>query len=257
MLPMKFKKLISAVLLSVALVGGGLFHAQSVEAALSKKQAIAVIAKDEQNPTSLQMEQTTTTKYRKKTTTTTEQSVFNSQKGLFHIISTTKTEKKTETTEQWVDLDSKRLYSKQKGQWQYDTLPDFLITELNKLKNSKALKKYNKGIYQEMGKNAKITNNNETYTVKGKVSGKKLLRSTLGMLGQANTKSLLKSFKFSNCKFVYTIKDQKVVSSYVSLKASFAKTIHVRVKQSKSNFGDFNDLQLPDEVKNAPANPLK
>jgi len=43
---MKFKKIISALLLSVALVGGGLFHAQSVEAALNKKQAIAIIAKE-------------------------------------------------------------------------------------------------------------------------------------------------------------------------------------------------------------------
>ena len=43
---MKFKKVISALLLSVALFGGGLAHPQSVDAALSKKQAISIIKKE-------------------------------------------------------------------------------------------------------------------------------------------------------------------------------------------------------------------
>ncbi|MEB3365564.1 hypothetical protein SDC49_25035 [Lactobacillus sp. R2/2] len=46
---MKFKKLISTVLLSAALVGGGLTHAKTVDAALNKKQAIAIVNNKRRN----------------------------------------------------------------------------------------------------------------------------------------------------------------------------------------------------------------
>lgn len=49
---MKFKKLISTVLLSAALVGGGLTHAKTVDAALNKKQAIAIVNNKKAEPTS-------------------------------------------------------------------------------------------------------------------------------------------------------------------------------------------------------------
>ncbi|MEB3362911.1 hypothetical protein SDC49_02050 [Lactobacillus sp. R2/2] len=36
--------------------------------------------------------------------------------------------------DEWVDLNSKRIYSIQDGKWQYDKLPDYLVKELNNLK---------------------------------------------------------------------------------------------------------------------------
>lgn len=259
MLLMKSKKVISALLLSVALFGGGLAHTQSVDAALSKKQAISIIKKEEQTPTSSQTDQISTTKYRKQKTTIKTKSIFNSQAGVLHSISTAKSGKKTQQLDEWVDLNSKRIYSIQDGKWQYDKLPDYLVKELNNLKNGKSLQKFNKSIYQEMSKKAKITSKNGTYTVKGTLKGQKMLDAMLKLMGsnKVDTSYLHKNFKFSKCTFVYTIKDKKIIDSKYALKATLAKSTQVTVKMRKSHFGQFDTLTLPDEVKNATAASLK
>ena len=101
---MKLKKFLTAMLLSATLVGGGLAHTQSVDAALSKKQAISIIKKEEQTPTSSQTDQISTTKYRKQKTTIKTKSIFSGQTGVLHSISTAKSGKKTQQLDEWVDL---------------------------------------------------------------------------------------------------------------------------------------------------------
>lgn len=254
---MKFKKLISTVLLSAALVGGGLTHAKTVDAALNKKQAIAIVNNKKAEPTSGQYVFTTKIKSGKQKLGFDAHGTFVTKPQLVQSITTVRAGKNKGKVEQWVDLTSNRLYTKVDGKWQYIPLEDSETAQPDMQKYESTIKKFTKSVKHDFNKNARLSHKKGVYTLKSSVSMTKAakLLNQIFKDYKVDTKSFKKHVKLSKCYVTFTLKDEEVTDYAVSFKMNYDKKTPASFKLKMFGFGGSDSLALPDEVKNATPDP--
>lgn len=255
----KFKKAIFAVLFATALVGGGLVYAKTVDADLSKNQAVSIVQNSKTNPTSGKVKFETKFKLDHQTVVGKTQGEFNVKPELFHSLSSVKSGKYQANIEQWGDVTSKRLYTKQDGKWQYGALQDNEVPDKEIQKYSGTIKKLAKSLNGDAKKNAKLSHKNGIYTLKTnvKLSKASKLLNKIWQDNKVDTKELKKRLKISKCYLIFTIEKKKVTGINCSFKTNLDKKSPVSFKIKIFDFNKYDDLKLPDEVKNAtpaPAN---
>ena len=250
---MKLKKFFTAMLLSTALVGGGLTHAKTVDAALSKKQAIAIVEKKQSKQSSGQFTFNTKIKSGKQKINFASQGAFTTKPELVQTITKVKLGNHTEKVEQWIDMDKKRVYTKADGKWQYTPIEDTDTAKTDIKKYSGDLKKFTKSINTDLNKNAKLSHKDGVYTLKSNVNITKASKflNKIFKNYKVDLKSFKKHVKLSKCNVTFKIKDKKVTSTATSFKMNYDKKIPASFNFRIFDFGNFDSLKLPDEVKNA------
>lgn len=250
---MKLKKFLTAMLLSATLVGGGLTHAKTVDAALSKKQAIAIVKKKESNQTSGQYTTSTKIKSGKQKINFDSHGAFTTKPELVQAITKVKSGKHAETVEQWIDMDAKRVYTKADGKWQYTPIADADTAKTDIKKYSSDLKKFAKSITTDLRKNAKLSHKEGVYTLKSNVNITKASKFLNKIFKdyKVDLKSFKKHVKLSNCKVTFKIKDKKITSTATSFKMNYDKKTPASFNFRIFGLGNSDSLKLPDEVKNA------
>lgn len=253
---MKTKKIISSVLLTFTLFAGSLSQAQPVAAAMTKKQAIALIKDNNNKQDSGKMHSTTTTSLKKKKTTVTIDSYFNTANKLVNETGTVKYGKKKGKINLWVDGMNNRLYNYHKNKWEYESVPEEYQALLNGISGQKPLVKLTNSVFKNLEKNGKLTHKNGVYKLTGSANSQKLVKPVMQLIlkneiDSKDIKSFAKKVKVGKIKLVFTLTEQKVVSAQSKTTTKIKKGPTIKSSETFSHFNEYGNLTLPDDVKNA------
>ena len=264
---MKTKKVISSILLTFTFLAGGLSQAHSVSAALDKEQAVSIVKKGSPETQSAGLDATFDVKVKKEKPVTLKlNSEFKASPTLAHVTLQSSYGKKTETEEMWAAEETNRLYSKNKGKWEYTTLPKPSKRKpkgasaqlFNLLSNPKTYTQANDLFIKALDDKSELSGPDQdgVYTLTVNVSAPKIKKLFLDFYKKAkfskkDIKQFKKNVKFTNTQFDYTIKDEKLVGYTGNIDLKIAKLMKFSETVSTNHFDEYNDLKLPDEVINA------
>ena len=265
---MKTKKVISSILLTLTLLAGGLSQTHNVSAALDKEQAVSIVKKGSPETQSAGLNATFNVKVNKEKPIILKiNSELKINPALAHVTLETSYGKKTsETEEMWASEETNRLYSKNKGKWEYTTLPKPSKKKpkgaeaqlFNLLSDPKTYTKTSDLFIKALDDNSELSGPDQdgVYTLTVNVSAPKMKKLFLEFYKKAKfskkeIKEFKKSVKFTNIQFAYTIKDEKLVGYTGNVTLKLAKLMKFSETISTNHFDGYNDLKLPDEVINA------
>lgn len=263
---MKVKKLISSVLLAFTIVAGGLTQIKPANAAtLSKKQVVSVIKDDLQTNkngkydaifNSSTLISTKSGKTKKYHSTAKLSGAYNKdvvQLESKSIQNNVQNKKVVEITNTWTDINNSRFYSSQDGKWVYSPITkEFKGSLYEQLANQNTQTSF----FIAGLKGGKLTSKNGTYTLTSTVDAKKhfnlIMKMTLVKdFSNKELKQFRKQTKIKKVKVVYTVRNNKLVSSKASILVSelFSKQ-KTKFVHKFSHFGEYANLVVPDDVKN-------
>lgn len=247
---MKIKKFIATVLFVFTLIAGGFSQSQPVFAALNKKQVVSIIKKDNKNTNSSKLNANVVTKIKKDKVYADFSFTSNLEKKLIHQVGTLQYKNKNVNVEVWYDIPANRAYINNNGKWEYVTI------DFNDVKNGKYNNALTAPLLKELEKKGKLKHQGDTYTLSSNINLKKYMKLYMRLISKEKISKkdanyLKKNVKLSSVPVVYTVENQKFVSSRVKYNGSLNKQVKLKVKMSLGNFGEYETLTLPEETKNA------
>ncbi|QYN57389.1 hypothetical protein GYM69_09780 [Lactobacillus panisapium] len=253
---MKTKKIIPSILLTFTLFACSLSQAQPVAAAMTKKQAVAIIKENNKKQDSGKMHSTTTTLLKNDKTAITIDGYYNNTSKLVNETGAIKYGNKKDKVNVWVDGKNNRLYNFNKNKWEYETVPDAYQTLINDLTGQKSLVNLSNSIFKNLEKNGKLTHKKGVYQLTGSVNGQKYVKPVMQVILKSDIKnkdikSFTKNVKIGKIKLNFTLTNQKVVSAQGKTTAKLKKGPTIKISETFSHFNEYGNLALPDDVKNA------
>ena len=253
---MKTKKMISSILLTFTLFACSLSQVQPVAAAMTKKQAVAIIKENNKKQDSGKMHSTTTTLLKNDKTAITIDGYYNTTSKLVYENGAIKYGNKKDKVNVWVDGKNNRLYNFNKNKWEYEKVPDAYQTLINDLTGQKSLVNLSNSIFKNLEKNGKLTHKKGVYQLTGSVNGQKYVKPVMQVIlkndiKNKDIKSFTKNVKIGKIKLNFTLTNQKVVSAQGKTTAKLKKGPTIKISETFSHFNEYGNLALPDDVKNA------
>lgn len=254
---MKFKKILLALSIAVALVTSGCTKQEKqTEPILTKTQ---VIERSQKTFKSGQAKQIVNLK-----TDTSSQIVgttytFGGNPTVFHINYQTQNKNKTLSLEEWIS-NTGTMYINGQNTWYKGQLASLTGHSYADLLNSIANNKMLIDPPKELIKSYKMTRKGKTYTLKATIKNKRIMKAAVAPIFRTNTqgvtqlqtfRKLTKVGKFQNMQVKLIVKNKKLKTFSYLVNIKLGKLMRLSAGQSYGNIGSQDFLKIPNNVLNA------